>query len=801
MKKRLLSVLIIGILALSMVPGISFSQDPLVSLEAFGNPISQKSEVRGEDVLGIDAGALPGSALYGVKRFGESLDLFFTFDDARKANKKYEFAEKRLIEAEKMADKDNYELALKTLRDYSKDIDEAGKEHEKFFQEPVGKELAGRADERIYRHVLVLEKIHSEVPENEKLEVRDILEASVDSHGRMAEKDIERENAAKNPVTIAIALDDQSVMHEVPLRFAQNFLEGKRDFKGKFKEIEIENEAEIKDMIAQKMEIRSDRALMELEDARGRIAEAENHLKSEEERKLDNSRQPRLRDEDRNTTKNLLENAREHLGRAEDAFMKSKFGEAFGQAVAAERLAMAAGRIADGKITVEEDRTRVRAEIIGNRTDARVEVRFVSANTNKTAIAEEILDKLKLNRSEIASLIRIQEEDNFLALMSGSEEVPPVNTTATGRADFDLRRDGTELGFVVRVENIENATASHIHLAPRGQNGPVAAFLFSGPKKRGVFAGVLSEGVIKAENLTGSLANQSLSNLTAKMRVGEAYVNVHTDKNPAGEIRGQIMPEQIDIRERLQAEAKAEKGVTEAEAELRFPLDTTNREAIIDGIAAKLAALTVSDILNALEFEAEDIRDRNRGRGEIELEGQETEVRAEIISNAAEAKVEVKFTSQSTDKNAIAEEILKKLKLSSQDVTNLLRIRTKDDDRIRERLEAEAETEGNVTRAKAELRFRVNGTSREGIIAAINSRLAALTLDDILNALELDREDIRQEDRREDRREDRGRENEIEDARGQEPEPERGGATETGDDRGGGSSSGSGGSGRGSTDD
>ncbi len=770
MKKRILGVVIIGILALSMVPGISFSQE---------------TEVRGEDVLGIDAGALPGSILYGVKRFGESLDLFFTFDDARKANKKYEFAEKRLIEAEKMADKDEYELVLKTLRDYRKDIDEAGKEHEKFFQEPVGKELAGRADERIYRHVLVLEKIHNEVPENEKLEVRDILEASVDSHGRMAEKDIERENAAKNPVTMAIALDDQSVMHDVPLRFAQNFIESKRDFKGKFKEIEIENEAEIKDMIAQKMEIRRDRALMELEDARGRIAEVENHLK----------------DEDGNTTEKLLENAREHLGRAEDAFMKSKFGEAFGQAVAAERLAMAAGRIADGKITVEEDRTRVRAEIIGNKTDARVEVRFVSANTNKTAIAEEILGRLKLNRSEIASLIRIQEEDNFLALMSGSEEVPPVNTTATGRTDFDLRRDGTELGFVVRVENIENATASHIHLAPRGQNGPVAAFLFSGPKKAGAFSGVLNENVIKAENLVGPLANQSLGNLTAKMRAGEAYVNVHTDKNPAGEIRGQIMPEQVDIRERLQAEAKAEKGVTEAEAELRFPLDTTNREAIIDGIAAKLAALTVSDILNALEFEAEDIRDRNRGRGERELEGQETEVRAQIIGNAAEAKVEVKFTSQNTDKNAIAGEILNKLKLSSQDVTNLLRIRTKDDDRIRERLEAEAETQGNITRAKAELRFRVNDTSREGITAAINSRLAALTLNDILNALELDRDDIRQEDRREDRREDRQEDRRENEVRGQEPEAERGGATETGDDRGGGSSSGSGGSGRGSTDD
>ena len=38
----------------------------------------------------------------------------------------------------------------------------------------------------------------------------------------------------------------------------------------------------------------------------------------------------------------------------------------------------------------------------------------------------------------------------------------------------------------------------------------------------------------------GSLAGKSIADLVAKMQSGEAYVNVHTEANPNGEIRGQI---------------------------------------------------------------------------------------------------------------------------------------------------------------------------------------------------------------------------------------------------------------------
>ncbi len=119
-------------------------------------------------------------------------------------------------------------------------------------------------------------------------------------------------------------------------------------------------------------------------------------------------------------------------------------------------------------------------------------------------------------------------------------------STATGTATFELNKDGTVLHYKVTASNIENATMSHIHLAPAGKDGPVAAWLYpSGPPpmtKEGMFAGTLAEGDIKAENLQGDLKGKPLGALIEKLEKGEAYANIHTKGKPGGEVRGQIQP-------------------------------------------------------------------------------------------------------------------------------------------------------------------------------------------------------------------------------------------------------------------
>jgi len=129
---------------------------------------------------------------------------------------------------------------------------------------------------------------------------------------------------------------------------------------------------------------------------------------------------------------------------------------------------------------------------------------------------------------------------NFVAHLSGGQEVPPAVTGGQGQAIFKLSPDGLSLSYKLIVANIADVTQSHIHLAPAGVNGPVVAFLFGFVPGGVTVNGILAEGTITAANLVGPLAGQPLSALLEEMNNGGAYVNVHTLSYPGGEIRGQI---------------------------------------------------------------------------------------------------------------------------------------------------------------------------------------------------------------------------------------------------------------------
>lgn len=141
---------------------------------------------------------------------------------------------------------------------------------------------------------------------------------------------------------------------------------------------------------------------------------------------------------------------------------------------------------------------------------------------------------------------------NFVAHLDGSQEVPSRETLATGQAIFQLNAAGTALHYRLIASNIENVTASHIHLGAAGTNGLVVAFLFGDqPPAGGRTDGVLATGTITSANLVGPLAGGTLSALIASMVDGITYVNVHTNDGiappnegpgdfPGGEIRGQI---------------------------------------------------------------------------------------------------------------------------------------------------------------------------------------------------------------------------------------------------------------------
>ena len=125
--------------------------------------------------------------------------------------------------------------------------------------------------------------------------------------------------------------------------------------------------------------------------------------------------------------------------------------------------------------------------------------------------------------------------------LSGENEVPPVETDASGEAVLELVTGGgsPELHYELTVRNIENVTAAHIHIGGPNENGPVVAFLFESSEPVDVTGEqVLSEGTITEDDLVGPLEGKTLGDLRSMADQG-AYVNVHTTQNPSGEIRGQ----------------------------------------------------------------------------------------------------------------------------------------------------------------------------------------------------------------------------------------------------------------------
>jgi CHRD domain len=127
------------------------------------------------------------------------------------------------------------------------------------------------------------------------------------------------------------------------------------------------------------------------------------------------------------------------------------------------------------------------------------------------------------------SVLAQGEQKKFTAKLSGKDEVPPVDTAATGMAQFQLSSDGKEINYDLTTTNLKGFMMAHIHQGKTGENGQPVAPLSMG------------KGKITSSDLQGPLSGKQLSDLVGLMSNGGAYVNVHTQQHQDGEIRGQVM--------------------------------------------------------------------------------------------------------------------------------------------------------------------------------------------------------------------------------------------------------------------
>lgn len=114
--------------------------------------------------------------------------------------------------------------------------------------------------------------------------------------------------------------------------------------------------------------------------------------------------------------------------------------------------------------------------------------------------------------------------ESFKATLSGTSEVPPNNSPATGELEAKLDKATGKLSWTITYS---------------GLTGPAAMAHFHGPAPVGKNAGVVIAFQSPASPITGeaTLTTTQITDLEA----GLWYANVHTKVHPAGEIRGQVV--------------------------------------------------------------------------------------------------------------------------------------------------------------------------------------------------------------------------------------------------------------------
>jgi hypothetical protein len=111
----------------------------------------------------------------------------------------------------------------------------------------------------------------------------------------------------------------------------------------------------------------------------------------------------------------------------------------------------------------------------------------------------------------------------FSAKLAARTETPRPKGATRATGLFTATLTGSSLSWRLSFSRLTGkALAAHIHLGKPGVAGPVVVPL----------CGPCVSGVHKTSKLT--------SRVKAALRTGRAYVNIHTAKNAAGEIRGQV---------------------------------------------------------------------------------------------------------------------------------------------------------------------------------------------------------------------------------------------------------------------
>jgi Ca2+-binding RTX toxin-like protein len=165
----------------------------------------------------------------------------------------------------------------------------------------------------------------------------------------------------------------------------------------------------------------------------------------------------------------------------------------------------------------------------------------------------------------------IEGNTAYETVLSGNQEVPPVNSKATGFGFFQLNGKGDALTYATKISGLDfgpllgqapqtsdtgdDVTGVHFHVGSSNVNGPVVLDISKGQDADDWKATINPDGstIITGVWETTDKATKSISEFTASLKSAtpgddtKLYLNIHTKRLPGGEIRGQITGGRPDV--------------------------------------------------------------------------------------------------------------------------------------------------------------------------------------------------------------------------------------------------------------
>ncbi len=164
--------------------------------------------------------------------------------------------------------------------------------------------------------------------------------------------------------------------------------------------------------------------------------------------------------------------------------------------------------------------------------------------------------------------------------LTGSQEVPAVDTMNMATATVEIDEDMPAFRVTLDASELMDLTGAHVHDGDIGMNGDVAFPLTD-----------MGDGMFMLEET--QISPSLLEDLTS----GEWYLNVHTEANASGEVRGQIVPDTTAVVTfPISGEQSVPPVTTDAMGYGYALFDTTNNSVMLTAVTMNLETATAAHI-------------------------------------------------------------------------------------------------------------------------------------------------------------------------------------------------------------